>query len=163
MISSFVYLDRPGELCRCDLHAAYPRTSTVCIVHLVQGRLEYVTTKDSRPITAHSERSIVRQTIKKRTAWKSLLKHHGTKYPTILEQSHFKVDNIVTLFKFPLPRFRITILHDQHNRSIDGVIPKFTRNHSDSPTPRISPEAGVPRRPQTSKQWTYQFEGSKAP
>ena len=111
------------------IHAAYPETSVqLCIVHLVRAALRYVSTQDSRAVTADLKKIYQAATVvEAEEALEEFAQAWDAKYPTIAKMWRAKWTDIITLFDFP-PPIRKAIYTTNAIESVNSVIRKFTRN-----------------------------------
>jgi transposase-like protein len=111
------------------IRAAYPQaTVQLCIVHLVRAALRYVTTEDSKAVTADLKKIYQAATVvEAEQALESFAQAWDAKYPTISKQWRAKWRDIITLFDYP-PAIRRVIYTTNAIESVNSVIRKFTRN-----------------------------------
>jgi len=111
------------------IHAAYPQTSVqLCIVHLVRAALRYVSTQDSKAVTADLKKIYQAATaVEAEGALEEFAQAWDAKYPTIAKMWRAKWADIITLFDFP-PPIRKAIYTTNAIESVNSVIRKFTRN-----------------------------------
>jgi transposase-like protein len=111
------------------IRAAYPQaTVQLCIVHLVRAALRYVTTEDSKAVTADLKKIYQAATVvEAEQALESFAQAWDAKYPTISKQWRAKWQDIITLFDYP-PAIRRVIYTTNAIESVNSVIRKFTRN-----------------------------------
>jgi putative transposase len=111
------------------IHAAYPQTKVqLCIVHLVRAALRYVSTEDSKAVSADLKKIYGAATVlEAEQALEAFAQAWDAKYPTIAKMWRAKWADIITLFDFP-PPIRKAIYTTNAIESVNSVIRKFTRN-----------------------------------
>jgi transposase-like protein len=111
------------------IRAAYPQaTVQLCIVHLVRAALRYVSTQDSKAVTADLKKIYQAATVvEAEQALDAFAQAWDAKYPTISKQWRAKWTDIITLFDYP-PAIRRAIYTTNAIESVNSVIRKFTRN-----------------------------------
>ena len=126
------------------IHAAYPQTSVqLCVVHLVRAALRYVSTEDSKAVTADLKKIYQAATVvEAEQALETFAQAWDAKYPTIAKVWRAKWSDIITLFDFP-PAIRRAIYTTNAIESVNSVIRKFTRNRKIYSQRRISLEDRV--------------------
>jgi putative transposase len=111
------------------IHTAYPETKVqLCIVHLVRAALRYVSTQDSKAVTADLKAIYQAATVvEAEQALDKFAQAWDAKYPTIAKTWRAKWPDIITLFDYP-PPIRRAIYTTNAIESVNSVIRKFTRN-----------------------------------
>lgn len=111
------------------IHAAYPQAKVqLCIVHLVRAALRYVSTEDSKAVSADLKKIYGAATVlEAEQALEAFAQAWDAKYPTIAKMWRAKWADIITLFDFP-PPIRKAIYTTNAIESVNSVIRKFTRN-----------------------------------
>ncbi len=137
------------------IHAAYPQTSVqLCIVHLVRAALRYVSTQDSRAVTADLKKIYRAATIEEaEQALEDFAQAWDAKYPTIAKMWRAKWTDIITLFDFP-PPIRKAIYTTNAIESVNSVIRKFTRNRKIYPNEESALKIIYMAIHEASKRWT---------
>jgi len=137
------------------IHAAYPQTSVqLCIVHLVRAALRYVSTEDSRAVTADLKKIYQAATVAEaEQALEDFAQAWDAKYPTIAKTWHAKWSDIITLFDFP-PPIRRAIYTTNAIESVNSVIRKFTRNRKIYPNEESALKIVYMAIHEASKRWT---------
>jgi len=137
------------------IHAAYPHTSVqLCIVHLVRAALRYVSTQDSKAVTADLKKIYQAATVvEAEQALEDFAQAWDAKYPTIAKMWRAKWADIVTLFDFP-PAIRRAIYTTNAIESVNSVIRKFTRNRKIYPNEESALKIVYMAIHEASKKWT---------
>jgi len=137
------------------IHAAYPETNVqLCIVHLVRAALRYVSTEDSRAVTADLKKIYQAATVvEAEEALEKFAQAWDAKYPTIAKQWRAKWTDIITLFDFPAP-IRKAIYTTNAIESVNSVIRKFTRNRKIYPNEQSALKLVYMAIAEASKKWT---------
>jgi len=137
------------------IHAAYPTTNVqLCIVHLVRAALRYVSTQDSRAVTADLKKIYQSATVEEaEQALGDFAQAWDGKYPTIAKMWRAKWTDIITLFDFP-PAIRRAIYTTNAIESVNSVIRKFTRNRKIYPNEESALKIVYMAIHEASKKWT---------
>lgn len=137
------------------IHAAYPESSVqLCIVHLVRAALRYVSTQDSRAVTADLKKIYQAATVvEAEQALDDFAQAWDSKYPTIAKVWRAKWSDIITLFDFP-PPIRRAIYTTNAIESVNSVIRKFTRNRKIYPNEESALKIMYMAIHEASKKWT---------
>jgi transposase-like protein len=137
------------------IRAAYPQaTVQLCIVHLVRAALRYVTTEDSKAITADLKKIYQAATVvEAEQALESFAQAWDAKYPTISKQWRAKWRDIITLFDYP-PAIRRVIYTTNAIESVNSVIRKFTRNRKLYPNEESALKIVYMAIREASRKWT---------
>jgi putative transposase len=137
------------------IRAAYPQaTVQLCIVHLVRAALRYVTTEDSRAVTADLKKIYQAATVvEAEQALESFAQAWDAKYPTISKQWRAKWQDIITLFDYP-PAIRRVIYTTNAIESVNSVIRKFTRNRKLYPNEESALKIVYMAIREASRKWT---------
>jgi putative transposase len=137
------------------IHAAYPQTSVqLCIVHLVRAALRYVSTQDSKAVTADLKKIYQAATVvEAEQALEEFAQAWNAKYPTIAKAWRAKWSDIITLFDFP-PAIRKAIYTTNAIESVNSVIRKFTRNRKIYPNEESALKIVYMAIAEASKRWT---------
>lgn len=137
------------------IHAAYPQTSVqLCLVHLVRAALRYVSTQDSRAVTADLKKIYQAATVvEAEQALEDFAQAWDAKYPTIAKMWRAKWPDIITLFDFP-PPIRRAIYTTNAIESVNSVIRKFTRNRKIYPNEESALKIIYMAIHEASKHWT---------
>jgi putative transposase len=137
------------------IHAAYPQTNVqLCIVHLVRAALRYVSTEDSRAVTADLKKIYQAATVvEAEQALEEFAQAWDAKYPTIAKMWRAKWVDIITLFDFP-PPIRKAIYTTNAIESVNSVIRKFTRNRKIYPNEESALKILYMAIHEASKRWT---------
>ena len=137
------------------IHAAYPQTSVqLCIVHLVRAALRYVSTQDSKAVTADLKKIYQAATaVEAEGALEEFAQAWDAKYPTIAKMWRAKWADIITLFDFP-PPIRKAIYTTNAIESVNSVIRKFTRNRKIYPNEESALKIMYMAIHEASKRWT---------
>jgi putative transposase len=137
------------------IHAAYPQTNVqLCIVHLVRAALRYVSTEDSRAVTADLKKIYQAATVvEAEQALEDFAQAWDAKYPTIAKMWRTKWTDIITLFDFP-PPIRRAIYTTNAIESVNSVIRKFTRNRKIYPNEESALKIVYMAIHEASKRWT---------
>ena len=137
------------------IHAAYPQTSVqLCIVHLVRAALRYVTTQDSKAVTADLKKIYQAATVvEAEQALEEFAQAWDEKYPTIAKMWRAKWADIITLFDYP-PAIRKAIYTTNAIESVNSVIRKFTRNRKIYPNEESALKLVYMAIREASKKWT---------
>ena len=137
------------------IHAAYPQTAVqLCIVHLVRAALRYVSTQDSRAVTADLKKIYQAATVvEAEQALEDFAQAWDAKYPTIAKMWRAKWTDIITLFDFPAP-IRRAIYTTNAIESVNSVIRKFTRNRKIYPNEESALKIVYMAIAEASKRWT---------
>jgi len=137
------------------IHAAYPQTNVqLCIVHLVRAALRYVSTQDSKAVTADLKKIYRAATVvEAEEALEEFAQAWDAKYPTIAKVWRAKWADIITLFDFP-PPIRKAIYTTNAIESVNSVIRKFTRNRKIYPNEESALKIIYMAIHEASKRWT---------
>ena len=137
------------------IHAAYPETNVqLCIVHLVRAALRYVSTQDSKAVTADLKKIYQSATVvEAEQALEDFASTWDAKYPTIAKTWRAKWADIITLFDFP-PPIRKAIYTTNAIESVNSVIRKFTRNRKIYPNEESALKIMYMAIHEASKRWT---------
>jgi transposase-like protein len=137
------------------IHAAYPDANVqLCIVHLVRAALRYVSTQDSRAVTADLKKIYQAATVvEAEQALEDFAQAWDAKYPTIAKMWRTKWTDIITLFDFPAP-IRRAIYTTNAIESVNSVIRKFTRNRKIYPNEESALKITYMAIHEASKRWT---------
>ena len=137
------------------IHAAYPDANVqLCIVHLVRAALRYVSTQDSRAVTADLKKIYQAATVvEAEQALEDFAQAWDAKYPTIAKMWRAKWTDIITLFDFPAP-IRRAIYTTNAIESVNSVIRKFTRNRKIYPNEESALKIVYMAIHEASKRWT---------
>jgi len=137
------------------IHAAYPQANVqLCIVHLVRAALRYVSTQDSRAVTADLKKIYQAATVvEAEEALEEFAQAWDAKYPTIAKMWRAKWTDIITLFDFP-PPIRKAIYTTNAIESVNSVIRKFTRNRKIYPNEESALKITYMAIHEASKRWT---------
>jgi transposase-like protein len=137
------------------IHAAYPETNVqLCIVHLVRAALRYVSTEDSRAVTADLKKIYQAATVvEAEEALEKFAQAWDAKYPTIAKMWRAKWADIITLFDFP-PPIRKAIYTTNAIESVNSVIRKFTRNRKIYPNEESALKITYMAIHEASRRWT---------
>jgi putative transposase len=137
------------------VHAAYPQTSVqLCIVHLVRAALRYVSSEDSKAVTADLKKIYQAATVEEAEgALDDFAQAWDAKYPTIGKQWRAKWTDIITMFDFPHP-IRKAIYTTNAIESVNSVIRKFTRNRKIYPNEASALKLVYMAIGEASKRWT---------
>ena len=137
------------------VHAAYPQTSVqLCIVHLVRAALRYVSTEDSKAVTAGLKTIYQAATVvEAEQGLEDFAQAWDAKYPTIAKTWRAKWSDIITLFDFP-PAIRRAIYTTNAIESVNSVIRKFTRNRKIYPNEESALKIVYMAVHEASKRWT---------
>ena len=137
------------------IHAAYPQTAVqLCIVHLVRAALRYVSTQDSRAVTADLKKIYQAATVvEAEQALEDFAQAWDAKYPTIAKMWRAKWTDIITIFDFPAP-IRRAIYTTNAIESVNSVIRKFTRNRKIYPNEESALKIVYMAIAEASKRWT---------
>ena len=137
------------------IHAAYPQTNVqLCIVHLVRAALRYVSTQDSKAVTADLKKIYQAATVvEAEQALEEFAQAWDAKYPTIAKMWRAKWADIITLFDFP-PPIRKAIYTTNAIESVNSVIRKFTRNRKIYPNEESALKIIYMAIHEASKRWT---------
>jgi transposase-like protein len=137
------------------IHAAYPQTNVqLCIVHLVRAALRYVSTQDSKAVTAGLKKIYQAATVvEAEEALEEFAQAWDAKYPTIAKMWRAKWADIITLFDFPAP-IRKAIYTTNAIESVNSVIRKFTRNRKNYPNEESALKIVYMAVHEASQRWT---------
>jgi transposase-like protein len=137
------------------IHAAYPQTNVqLCVVHLVRAALRYVSTQDSKAVTADLKKIYQAATVvEAEQALEEFAQAWDAKYPTIAKMWRAKWADIITLFDFP-PPIRKAIYTTNAIESVNSVIRKFTRNRKIYPNEESALKIIYMAIHEASKRWT---------
>ena len=137
------------------IHAAYPQTNVqLCIVHLVRAALRYVSTQDSKAVTADLKKIYQAATVvEAEQALEDFAQAWDAKYQTIAKMWRAKWTDIITLFDFPAP-IRRAIYTTNAIESVNSVIRKFTRNRKIYPNEESALKIVYMAIHEASKRWT---------
>lgn len=144
------------------IHAAYPQTKVqLCIVHLVRAALRYVSTPDSKPVTADLKKIYQAATVlEAEQALDAFAQTWDAKYPTISKMWRAKWMDIITLFDFPAP-IRKAIYTTNAIESVNSVIRKFTRNRKIYPNEESALKIVYMAIHEAAKKWTMPIRNWK--
>ena len=144
------------------IRAAYPQTSVqLCIVHLVRAALRYVSTEDSKAVTADLKKIYQAATvIEAEQALDEFAHAWDAKYPTIAKTWRAKWADIITLFEFPRP-IRKAIYTTNAIESVNSVIRKFTRNRKIYPNADSALKIVHMAIQEAAKKWTMPIRNWK--
>jgi putative transposase len=137
------------------IHAAYPQTKVqLCIVHLVRAALRYVSTEDSKAVSADLKKIYGAATVlEAEQAMEAFAQAWDAKYPTIAKMWRAKWADIITLFDFP-PPIRKAIYTTNAIESVNSVIRKFTRNRKIYPNEESALKIVYMAIREASRKWT---------
>ena len=137
------------------VHTAYPQTSVqLCIVHLVRAALRYVSTGDSKAVTADLKKIYRSATVvEAEQALEDFAQAWDEKYPTITKMWRAKWRDIITLFDFPAS-IRKAIYTTNAIESVNSVIRKFTHNRKIYPNEASALKLVYLAIREASKKWT---------
>jgi putative transposase len=137
------------------IRVAYPETKPqLCIVHLVRAALRYVSTEDSKAVTADLKKIYQAATvIEAEQALDEFAHAWDAKYPTIAKTWRAKWADIITLFDFPRP-IRNAIYTTNAIESVNSVIRKFTRNRKIYPNADSALKIVYMAIQEAAKRWT---------
>jgi putative transposase len=137
------------------IRVAYPETKPqLCIVHLVRAALRYVSTEDSKAVTADLKKIYQAATvIEAEQALDEFAHAWDAKYPTIAKTWRAKWADIITLFDFPRP-IRKAIYTTNAIESVNSVIRKFTRNRKIYPNADSALKIVYMAIQEAAKRWT---------
>ena len=137
------------------VHAAYPQSNVqLCIVHLVRAALRYVSTQDSKAVTADLKKIYQAATVvEAEQALEEFAQAWDAKYPTIAKMWRAKWTDIITLFDYPAP-IRKAIYTTNAIESVNSVIRKFTRNRKIYPNEESALKIVYMAIGEASKKWT---------
>lgn len=137
------------------IHAAYPQTKVqLCIVHLVRAALRYVSTSDSKAVSADLKKIYGAATaLEAEQALESFAQVWAVQYPTIAKMWRAKWPDIITLFDFP-PPIRKAIYTTNAIESVNSVIRKFTRNRKIYPNEESALKIVFMAIREASRKWT---------
>jgi transposase-like protein len=137
------------------VHTAYPQTNVqLCIVHLVRAALRYVSTQDSKAVTADLKKIYRAATVvEAEQALEDFAQAWDDKYPTIAKTWRAKWTDIITLFDYPYP-IRRAIYTTNAIESLNSVIRKFTRNRKIYPNEESALKLIYMAIQEASKRWT---------
>ena len=137
------------------VHTAYPQTNVqLCIVHLVRAALRYVSTQDSKAVTADLKKIYRAATVvEAEQALEEFAQAWDDKYPTIAKTWRAKWTDIITLFDYP-PAIRKAIYTTNAIESVNSVIRKFTRNRKIYPNEESALKIVYMAIHEASKKWT---------
>ena len=137
------------------IHAAYPHASVqLCIVHLVRAALRYVSTQDSKQVTADLKKIYQAATvIEAEQALEKFAQAWEAKYPTIVKTWRTRWADIITLFDYP-PAIRRAIYTTNAIESVNSVIRRFTRNRKIYPNEESALKIVYMAIQEASKKWT---------
>ena len=137
------------------IHAAYPETKVqLCIVHLVRAALRYVSTEDSKAVSADLKKIYGAATVlEAEQALEAFAQAWDAKYPTIAKMWRAKWADIITLFDFP-PPIRKAIYTTNAIESVNSVIRKFTRNRKIYPNEESALKIVYMAIREASRKWT---------
>lgn len=137
------------------VHTAYPQTNVqLCIVHLVRAALRYVSTQDSKAVTADLKKIYRAATvIEAEQALEDFAQAWDDKYPTIAKMWRAKWTDIITLFDYPAA-IRKAIYTTNAIESVNSVIRKFTRNRKIYPNEESALKIVYMAIHEASKKWT---------
>lgn len=145
------------------IRAAYPQTNVqLCVVHLVRAALRYVSTADSKPVTADLKKIYQAATlIEAEQALEAFAQAWDAKYPTIAKTWRVKWTDLITLFDFP-HAIRRAIYTTNAIESVNSVIRKFTRNRKIYPNEDSALKIVYMAIHQASRKWTMPIHHWKA-
>ena len=137
------------------IHAVYPQTKVqLCIVHLVRAALRYVSTQDSKAVSADLKKIYGAATVlEAEQALENFAQAWDAKYPTIAKMWRAKWTDIITLFEFP-PPIRKAIYTTNAIESVNSVIRKFTRNRKIYPNEESALKIVFMAIREASRKWT---------
>jgi putative transposase len=137
------------------IHTAFPETRVqLCIVHLVRAALRYVSTQDSKAVSADLKKIYQAATIvEAEEALDQFAQAWDAKYPTISKMWRAKWTDIITLFDFPAP-IRKAIYTTNAIESVNSVIRKFTRNRKIYPNQESALKIVYMAIHEAAKRWT---------
>lgn len=137
------------------IQAVYPRARVqLCLVHLVRAALRYVSTADSREVTADLKGIYQADSILEAEEALNKFAHKwDAKYPTISRQWHLKWVHIIPMFEMPRP-IRKVMYTTNVIESINSVIRKFTRNRKQYPNRDSALKTIYMAINEASKRWT---------
>lgn len=137
------------------IHAAYPQSKVqLCIVHLVRAALRYVSTQDSKAVSADLKKIYGAATVlEAEQALEKFAQVWDEKYPTIAKTWRAKWPDIITLFDFPHP-IRKAIYTTNAIESVNSVIRKFTRNRKIYPNEESALKIVYMAIREASRKWT---------
>jgi putative transposase len=137
------------------IRVAYPDTKPqLCIVHLVRAALRYVSTEDSKAVTADLKKIYQAATVLEAEQSLDEFAHAWeAKYPTIVKTWRTKWADIITLFDFPQP-IRKAIYTTNAIESVNSVIRKFTRNRKIYPNADSALKIVYMAIQEAAKRWT---------
>jgi putative transposase len=137
------------------IHVAYPQTKVqLCIVHLVRAALRYVSTQDSKAVSADLKKIYGAATVlEAEQALENFAQAWDEKYPTIAKMWRAKWTDIITLFDFPRP-IRKAIYTTNAIESVNSVIRKFTRNRKIYPNEESALKIVYMAIREASRKWT---------
>jgi transposase-like protein len=137
------------------IHTAYPETKVqLCIVHLVRAALRYVSTQDSKAVTADLKAIYQAATVvEAEQALDKFAQAWDSKYPTIAKTWRAKWPDIITLFDYP-PPIRRAIYTTNAIESVNSVIRKFTRNRKIYPNEQSALKIVYMAIREASNRWT---------
>ena len=137
------------------IRAAYPQASVqLCLVHLVRAALRYVTTQDSKAVTAGLKKIYQAATLlEAEQALEDFAQAWDAKYPTISKTWRAKWTDIITIFDFPAP-IRRAIYTTNAIESVNSVIRKYTRNRKIYPNEESVIKIMYMAIHEASKKWT---------
>jgi putative transposase len=137
------------------VHAAYPQAKVqLCIVHLVRAALRYVSTEDSKAVSADLKKIYGAATVlEAEQALEKFAQVWDEKYPTIAKVWRAKWSDIITLFDFPYP-IRKAIYTTNAIESVNSVIRKFTRNRKQYPNEESALKIVYMAIREASRKWT---------
>jgi transposase-like protein len=137
------------------VHTAYPQTNVqLCIVHLVRAALRYVSTQDSKAVTADLKKIYRAATVvEAEQALEDFAQAWDEKYPTIAKTWRAKWADIITLFDYPAS-IRKAIYTTNAIESVNSVIRKFTRNRKIYPNEESALKIVYMAIHEASKKWT---------
>jgi len=145
------------------IHAASPQTNVqLCIVHMVRAALRYVSTEDSKAVTADLKKIYQAATIiEAEQALATFAQAWDAKYPTIAKVWRAKWPDIIMLSDFPAP-IRRAIYTTNAIESVNSVIRKFTRNRKIYPNEESALKITFMAIREASKKWTMPIRNWKA-
>lgn len=145
------------------IHTAYPETQVqLCIVHLVRAALRYVSTQDSKAVTADLKAIYqAANVVEAEQALDRFSQAWDAKYPTIAKTWRAKWADIITLFDYPAP-IRKAIYTTNAIESVNSVIRKFTRNRKIYPNEESALKIVYMAIREASRKWTMPIRNWKS-
>ena len=145
------------------IHTAYPQAKVqLCLVHLVRAALRYVSTQDSKAVTADLKAIYQAATVvEAEQALDKFAQAWDAKYPTIAKTWRAKWADIITLFDYP-PPIRRAIYTTNAIESVNSVIRKFTRNRKIYPNEQSALKTVYMAIREASNKWTMPIRNWKS-